>query len=1233
MTSAAAAPSSCTGSAARASRNFWSCPLCRRSHPLCTAPPPRETQDEDVTLHTLRTLIPQNVWNNGARGDSTDVEWLDVLTDEDPATPPPRPPLHASTWALPDPGADPTIYVSDSEHYDDAPRGSVPPIGNLPDSWGPVTPMNCNNYRTTVVTLTSRLPFAFSWLVGDAEWAMGIVRGAHGGEWGEFFHRGGAMTPGATERLMGAYLTWRGIPLPRNLQPLAQLAQQPRVPPPQPGPYGNAAVARMIARGTRLDGSSSSSRRTATITTPPPRSRATTATRATNLRARAPPAATSSTSSGPSTSAPPTPVATRHQQRAADATRTTNAPAPLRAGTPQSPRQERASKQAAQRNRPHHHPATGIQGHQASRAGSGAVPSPTNTGAVGTLPEQPPSTANPHRKPTLSHTARPGPQTPPGASAHGHQPAAGQAAATQAHPEPRPRHGTPDRPTAGPAYAPQEDPPTQEHAATPTDTATTRPSDTVCPHTHDPTEGPDPQAPATASTGDLPATTHAGLAPQRHHAPATGPTAGPAKPSSPGRPAPRPDPGPDPARTTALEGARQLAGPGSRPGSPPVSEDHAREAAQPANDEAAPPALPTQPQRGVPTVGAEEMRGPPQWTAPPTPVEEPGGGVNGPEIQHADPPNMAAHGSNEASAAGQPDTEPEGPMPDTEGEAGLRPPSARGAQPTGRACAAPLANIAHHADASTPGETPPRDPTETRATSETGEATPDTPQRAAGRETSPSGHNRDDDAFNAFMESCMGDLHTVPTPAAPGVHPEPRRDHAGDTPLTIPRQAHPQRDYTALGRTRQVTAPGEGHAAASGAADRTIDERSAAGSGARVEAGTNTAGEPTGPPPGTAPPGGQGHLDYARLEGEANRPSDQAEQAAARDLGIWIPRLTAGEQLTLAVRIRWLLSSRSRHLAEGTRTMADITFDHRAGYTPPATMDHPGQWHYVATQLMAHMGAYNPDEMNGLPWQWHQRAALRIRAIMQEHNIWDIPGSRATKDTPQANGGRGPKTSQSLPDRRRAVTPQHAQRGHHPEWVPPLAHTEAPYGRLPRAGARAVLTPWRCTTAHRNDARRRGTLADPVAAAARCLPQNGESSSMRVWTGTTGVPASPTPYGHHLPPIPDAGPRSPASNGRTSPPFSRQSSASDRQRFTRAPTGRQTERPAHPPAPSQGRRLTRCRGDHTPWTRGKGSLRPTQGLRKGWGDSPPNSLQTAKARRAHRNNGGAAQTAQGRTQK
>ena len=220
--------------------NLWSFPLCRRPHRLCIAPPPRETQDKDLTLQTLRTLIRQNVWNDGARVDSPGVEWLDVLTDVDPPTPPPRSPWRAPTWA------DPTIHVPDYEHYDDAPQGSLPPIGNLPDSSGPVTPMNHNNYRTIVVTLTTRLPIAFGWLLGDAEWAMGIARSAHGAEWGDYFHLGRAMTPGATERLMAAYLTCRGIPPPRSLRSMIQRAQQPHVPPPQPGTYSNAAVASLL---------------------------------------------------------------------------------------------------------------------------------------------------------------------------------------------------------------------------------------------------------------------------------------------------------------------------------------------------------------------------------------------------------------------------------------------------------------------------------------------------------------------------------------------------------------------------------------------------------------------------------------------------------------------------------------------------------------------------------------------------------------------------------------------------------------------------------------------------------------------------------------------------------------------------------------------------------------------------------------------------------------------------
>ena len=67
------------------------------------------------------------------------------------------------------------------------------------------------------------------------------------------------------------------------------------------------------------------------------------------------------------------------------------------------------------------------------------------------------------------------------------------------------------------------------------------------------------------------------------------------------------------------------------------------------------------------------------------------------------------------------------------------------------------------------------------------------------------------------------------------------------------RLAHLQRNYTALGKTEHATGTDDGPATASGAADQALDGRSAPGGGTGVEAGTNTASEPTGEPPGTTP--------------------------------------------------------------------------------------------------------------------------------------------------------------------------------------------------------------------------------------------------------------------------------------------------------------------------------------------------------------------------------------------
>ena len=162
-----------------------------------------------------------------------------------------------------------------------------------------------------------------------------------------------------------------------------------------------------------------------------------------------------------------------------------------------------------------------------------------------------------------------------------------------------------------------------------------------------------------------------------------------------------------------------------------------------------------------------------------------------------------------------------------------------------------------------------------------------------------------------------------------------------------------------------------------------------------MEMGTNTASEPVGQPPRTTPTWVRGHLDYVRSEGNACRPSTHAEQVATRDPDLWINRITTGERLALAVSITWLLTDHSHHLKEGTRTMADVAVGHRAGpQAAPTTMDHPSQWHYVDTGVMAHMGTYSPDETNGLQWLWHRRAALRICTARQRHNILAIPGSQ-----------------------------------------------------------------------------------------------------------------------------------------------------------------------------------------------------------------------------------------------
>ena len=154
------------------------------------------------------------------------------------------------------------------------------------------------------------------------------------------------------------------------------------------------------------------------------------------------------------------------------------------------------------------------------------------------------------------------------------------------------------------------------------------------------------------------------------------------------------------------------------------------------------------------------------------------------------------------------------------------------------------------------------------------------------------------------------------------------------------------------------------------------------------------AGSITGPiermPPRVAQPVGQESLDYAQQEGDAQRPSAEADRAAALDLDLWLPLTSDVEQLSLQVRTRWILMD-IHHIMHGTRTMAEVIFEHhKRQHSPPPAMEHPSQWQYVATGLMAQMGAYTPGSLDRPDLRRHHRAALRIREALLRQNILTI---------------------------------------------------------------------------------------------------------------------------------------------------------------------------------------------------------------------------------------------------
>ena len=247
---------------------------------------------------------------------------------------------------------------------------------------------------------------------------------------------------------------------------------------------------------------------------------------------------------------------------------------------------------------------------------------------------------------------------------------------------------------------------------------------------------------------------------------------------------------------------------------------------------------------------------------------------------------------------------------------------------------------------------------------------------------------RDDESFNAlvtFYQDGVPAVGPMPAPAPGRATPHGELAIPAQDPASASSQAHLRGNYAALGpmsANRAATA-GNDHAGKQPA--ETMGQRlrilGAPALGADAPAATNST---------SGPADWQEDLDYAQSEEDAHHPSAEVERAAALDLDLLLPGTSDTEQLTLSVRTRWLLED-IKHIMNGTHTMADIIFDHRGGrHSRPPTMEHSSQWRYVATRLMAHMGAYTPNDLDGLHWRWHHRAALRIREALIRHHIWTI---------------------------------------------------------------------------------------------------------------------------------------------------------------------------------------------------------------------------------------------------
>ena len=104
--------------------------------------------------------------------------------------------------------------------------------------------MKVENYRPSPPPSPSPSPSRSDgwWGMRSGPWGLPATPTAMSKETSSF--RSGGLLPGDTiYRVMVAWLTWRRIPVPEWSRPVVEQAQQPAIPPPQSGAYGNAALA------------------------------------------------------------------------------------------------------------------------------------------------------------------------------------------------------------------------------------------------------------------------------------------------------------------------------------------------------------------------------------------------------------------------------------------------------------------------------------------------------------------------------------------------------------------------------------------------------------------------------------------------------------------------------------------------------------------------------------------------------------------------------------------------------------------------------------------------------------------------------------------------------------------------------------------------------------------------------------------------------------------------------